>query len=100
MRTQYSKLIKVANKSGSGRVKIWWRTKPKFPDQTRPNSTKKGTHDPTRLIHDVHSTIFPISARSSRPIREPYTIPARPSGYQLDRHQIFTRPDRDGRTTV
>ncbi|KAH3891551.1 hypothetical protein DPMN_015655 [Dreissena polymorpha] len=55
---------------------------------------------PTRLIHNVHSTIFPISARSSRPIREPYTISARPCGAQLNRHQIFTRPDRDGRTTV
>ncbi|KAH3700966.1 hypothetical protein DPMN_075948 [Dreissena polymorpha] len=53
---------------------------------------------PTRLIHDDHSTIFPSSARSSRPIRELCTISARPSGPQLDRHQIFTRPERDGRT--
>ncbi|KAH3795770.1 hypothetical protein DPMN_149330 [Dreissena polymorpha] len=29
-----------------------------------------------------------------------YASPLRPSGPQLDRHQIFTRPDRDGRTTV
>ena len=58
------------------------------------------THDYSRLLHDVNPTTFPISARSSRPLHDPYTISTRPTGSLLDRCQIFPRPDRHGRTRV
>jgi len=57
-------------------------------------------HDYSRLLHDVNPTTFPISARSSRPLHDPYTISTRPTGSLLDRCQIFPRPDRHGRTRV
>ncbi|KAH3738119.1 hypothetical protein DPMN_044746 [Dreissena polymorpha] len=46
---------------------------------------------PTRLIHDVHSTTSPITARSSRPIREPHTISAR----SINLSSIATRSSHD-----
>ena len=87
---------------------------PKFPDQARPCSTKgeyttssrplvdhtRFPHDYSRLLHDVNPTTFPISARSSRPLHDPYTISTRPTGSLLDRCQIFPRPDRHSRTRV
>ncbi|KAH3851115.1 hypothetical protein DPMN_093596 [Dreissena polymorpha] len=80
---------------------------PTKPDQARLKrvytTSSRPLVDTTRPPHDSFTTStqpIPISARSTRPIRESYTISARPSGPQLDRHQIFTRPDRDGRTSV
>ncbi|KAH3711421.1 hypothetical protein DPMN_071090 [Dreissena polymorpha] len=74
------------------------------PDQARLKrvytTSSRPLVDNTRPPYDSLTTSTQPSLRFPLDHLDPYAISARPSGPQLNRHQIFTRPDRDGRTTV
>jgi hypothetical protein len=61
---------------------------------------KSTLHDVLRLLLDENPTNIPISSRSTRLIRESYTISTRLTRPLLDRCQISTRPDRNERNRV
>jgi hypothetical protein len=68
---------------------------PMKPDQTGLNAHSRLLHDLESTLHDVlrlllddNPTNIPTSSRSTRPIREPYTISTRLTGPLLDRCQI------------